>query len=178
MKKIILAILGIFIIAGVALFVINGKRDYDPTKYNLTITPEDKNFSINSKIDFTLPDQFNKAHKLNNSTKKLVFVFTKDTGHILKSYMKNKDNKFLENKKTILVADVSGMPTIILNTFALPDFKKSKYTILLIYEKNMAKKLKANQDTKKVIVATLDNKKVTKIEYAKDEKELDTLLNK
>jgi len=177
MKKAILGILLLVVIAAGALFVINGKSNYDPTKYSLSITPKDKPFGVGSKIDFTLPDQFNQPHTLTNEDKKLVFVFTKDTGHILKEYMANKGKKFVEDKKIVLVADVSGMPTVILNTFALPDFQKSEYAMLLIYDKNMAKKLKEGQDTSKVIVLTLDNKKVSKVEYAKDTKELDKLLN-
>ncbi len=178
MKKFILGIIALLVIAAGALFAINGKSNYDPTKYSLSITPKDKAFGVGSKIDFTLPDQFNKAHTLKNDDKKLVFVFTKDTGHILKEYMKGKDKKFVEDKKLVLVADVSGMPTVILNTFALPDFQKSNYPMLLIYDKNMAQQLKEGQDTSKVVVLSLDNKKVTKIEHAANQKELDKLLNK
>ncbi len=178
MKKIILGIVAVIVIAIGALFAINGKSNYDPTKYSLSITPANKPFGVGSTIDFTLPDQFNKAHSLQSSHKKLVFVFTKDTGHILKNYMHNKDKKFVQDRGVVLVADVSAMPTVILNTFALPDFKKSNYPMLLIYDKNMAKKLKEGQDTTKVVVLSLNNKKVSKIEYAQDEKELDKLLNK
>ncbi len=178
MKKFLLAILAILVVAGGAFYVIKGQSNYDPTKYSLKITPENKKFDVGSQIEFTLPDQFNKSHNLNSDTKKLLFAFTKDTGHILKSYMANKDKKFVDDKKLVLVADISGMPTVILNTFALPDFQKSKYPVILIYDKNMAKKLKEGQDSSKIILMTLDNKKVTKVEYAKDVKELDKLLNK
>ena len=176
MKKIILAVLVILIVAVGALFVINGKSNYDPTKYYLKITPPNKPFDIGSKIDFKLPDQFNKPHTLSSDTKKIIFVFTKKTGHTFKSFMSNKEKGFLESKKAVAIADVSKMPTVILNTFALPDFKKSNYPILLIYDKNMAKKLKENKDINKIVVISLDNKEVKKIEYAKDEKELKKLL--
>jgi len=176
MKKVILAIIAILVIGAGALFAINGKSNYDPTKFNLEVTPQDKPFGVGSKLKFKLPDQFNKPHTLNSDIKKVMFVFTKATGHIFKTFMADKDEKFLNKRSMVVVADVSGMPTIILNTFAMPDFQQSKYPVLLIYDKNMAKRLKEGKDTKKVVLLTLKNNKVTKIEYAKDEKELATLL--
>ena len=68
------------------------------------------------------------------------------------------------------------MPTVITNTFALPDLRKNRYPTLLIYDKNMAKRLKENQDKDKIIVMTLENSKVVKIEYASNLKELKKLL--
>jgi len=176
MKKIILALVAILVIGAGVLFAINSKSNYDPTKYYLKITPQDKPFDIGSKIEFKLPDQFNRAHELSDDTKKLIFVFTKETGHTFKSFMANKKKGFLEEKKAVAVADVSKMPTFILNTFAMPDFKKSNYPLLLIYDKEMAKKLKENRDTTKVIVVDLDKRRVKKINYAKDEKELESLV--
>jgi len=176
MKKIILAIVAILVIGAGALFAINGKSNYDPTKFNMEVTPKDKPFNVGSTLNFKLPDQFNKAHHLTSDVKKVMFVFTKATGHIFKTFMADKDEKFLKDRSMLVVADVSGMPTIILNTFAMPDFQKSKYPVLLIYDKNMAKRLKEGKDANKVVLLTLNNNKVTKIEYAKDEKELAKLL--
>ena len=176
MKKLILTIIAILLIAVGALFAINGQSNYDPAKYSLKITPQDKPFGVGSTLNFKLPDQFNKPHHLTSDIKKVMFVFTKATGHVFKTFMANKDEKFMNKRAMLAVADVSGMPTVILNTFAMPDFQKSKYPVLLIYDKNMAKRLKEGKDAKKVVLLTLNNNKVTKIEYAKDEKELAKLL--
>ena len=176
MKKLILAVIAIVILGVGALFAINGQSNYDPAKYSLEVTPQDKPFGVGSTLNFKLPDQFNKPHHLTSDVKKVMFVFTKATGHIFKTFMADKDEKFLKERNMLVVADVSGMPTVILNTFAMPDFQKSKYPVLLIYDKNMAKRLKEGKDANKVVLLTLDNNKVTKIEYAKDEKELAKLL--
>ncbi len=176
MKKIILGILLLLLIAVGALFAINGTSNYDPSKYSLSVKPDNKPFGVGSEIDFTLPDQFDKSKGLPADTQKLMFVFTKPTGHIFRSFMAYQGDTFLADKKIVAVADVSAMPTVILNTFAMPDFRKSKYSILLIYDKDMAKKLKEGQAVDKVIVMTLENKKVTKIELASDETELAKLL--
>jgi len=176
MKKAILTIIAILVVGVGALFAINGKSGYDASKYNLTITPQNKPFGVGSTVNLKLPDQFGKAHHLTSDIKKALFVFTKPTGHTFKVFMANKDISFLNKRNLVAIADVSGMPTVILNTFAMPDFQKSKYPLLLIYDKNMAKKLKEGKDVDKVIVISLKNNKVTKIEYAKDENELKALL--
>jgi hypothetical protein len=176
MKKIILAVIAILVIGAGALFAINGKSNYDPNKYSLKVTPQDKAFGVGSTLNFKLPDQFGKSHHLTSDVKKIMFVFTKATGHIFKSFMADKNKEFLDKRGLMIVADVSGMPTVILNTFAMPDFQKSKYPVLLIYDKNMAKRLKEGKDTNKVVLMSLENNQVTKIEYAKDIDELANLL--
>jgi uncharacterized protein YxeA len=176
MKKIILAVVAILVIGVGALFAINGKSNYDPTKYSLKVTPQDKPFGVGSMLNFKLPDQFSKPHQLTSDIKKVMFVFTKATGHIFKSFMADKNRDFLEKRGLMIVADVSGMPTVILNTFAMPDFQKSNYPVLLIYDKNMAKRLKEGKDASKVVLITLKNNEVTKVEYAKDTNELAALL--
>ena len=176
MKKILLGLLALIIIAAGILFGINGTSNYDSSKYSLTITPKDKHFGIGSTIDYILPDQFDKAHKLSSTTQKLIFAFTKDTGHIIKVFMMEKPEGFLQKKNAVIVADISAMPVVIQNTFALPDLRKSNYSMMLIYDKEMAKQLKEGQEASKVIVMTLDNKKVTKVELAGSEEELGKLL--
>ena len=177
MKKILLSILLLMIIAAGALFAVNGTSHYDPSKYSLKVTPADKPFGIGSTIAFTLPDQFDKPQTLSADTQKLIFVFTKATGHIFRSWMAFHDQAdYLNRHKLAAVADVSGMPTVILNTFAMPDFRKSQYSLELIYDKQMAAKLKEGQQVDKVIVMTLDHGKVTKVEHAGSVEELDALL--
>ena len=176
MKKIVIAVVVLLVVGVGALFAINGKSHYDPSRYSLEIEPQNSPFGVGSSISFTLPDQFDKAHSLSPDTKKLIFVFTKATGHTFKSYMSDKPASFLDKRKIVAVADISGMPTVIFNTFALPDFRKSSYTLLLIHDKNMAKRLKENRDTKKIVVMSLERGKVTKIDYATDEKSLGKLI--
>jgi hypothetical protein len=176
MKKILLGLLLLIIVAVGALFAINGTSNYDPSKYSLSVTLEGKPFGVGSHIDFTLPDQFDKPKSLPDDTQKLLFVFTKPTGHTFKSFMAFQTKTFLQDNKIIAVADISGMPIVIVNTFAMPDFRQSAYSILLIYDKDMAKKLKEGQAVDKVIVMTLTDKKVTHIDHASSEAELAELL--
>ena len=177
MKKILLGLIALLIIAAGVLFGINGKSNYDASKYSLTVAPENQHFSAGSTIDFILPDQFDKAHRLSTTTQKMIFAFTKDTGHIVKVFMMEKPEGYLEKRNAVIVADISAMPVVIQNTFALPDLRKSNYPMMLIYDKEMAKQLKEGQEATKVIVMTLDNKKVTKVELADSEAALGKLLD-
>jgi len=173
MKKLIFSIVALIIIAVGVLFAINSKDNYDATKFYAKAT---NGLKIGSKLELKLPDQFNKEHILSSDTKKLIFVFSKNTGHIAREFFKKQSKDYLDSKKAIFVADISKMPAFIRNTFAMPDFKKSHYNILLIYDKKVTKKFEKGIDKDKVVVVTLDNKRVTNIKFASNEDELKKLL--
>ncbi len=174
MKKLIYSILILATIAGVTLYTINSKDNYDASKYFAKATD---GLNVGSALDLKLPDQFDKSITLNSDTKKLIFAFSKETGHITREFFGKQEKDFLNSKKALLVADISKMPVFIRNTFAMPDLKKSSYHILLIYEGKLAKEFEKDiKDKNKVIVVTLNNKKVTKVDLASNEKELEALL--
>jgi len=168
-KKIILGLIVVIIIAVGGLFAINGKDNYDASKYSATAT---NGINIGSKIEFTLPDQFDKPHSLTDNIKKIILVFAKSTGHTVKAFLNSQDKEYLTKRDTIFVADISPMPTVIRNTFALPDLKKSPYSVLLIYDENIAKSLKNEKEAGKIAIVTLKNGVVDKVKYITTTKEL------
>ena len=173
-KKIILGLLTLVIIAAAALFFINGKDNYDASKYKASATD---GMNIGSKITFTLPDQFDKAYTLNNDTKKIIFVFAKATGHTVKTFLKEQNKDYLASKNTLFVADISPMPTVIRNTFALPDLKKSEFSVLLVYDKAIAKQFKNATESEKIAVVSLHNGAVEAVKYISTADELKSELN-
>jgi hypothetical protein len=173
-KKIILSLVLLLLVAGGALFAINGKDNYDPSKYSATAS---KGLTVNSKLSFTLPDQFDKAVTLTPETKKVIFVFAKATGHTVKEFLKKQDKNYLPSRNALFVADISGMPTVIRNTFALPDFKKSAYSVALIYDKAIATSYKNEKDADKITIVTLSNDVITKKQTFSTEEELKAALN-
>lgn len=172
-KKVIISLVLVMAIAVGTLFAINGKNNYDPSKYSATAT---NGLTVGSTLSFTLPDQFDKASTLTNDTKKIILVFAKATGHTVREFLKKQDKSYLPSRHTLFVADVSGMPTIIRNTFALPDFRKSPYSVLLIYDKSIAKSYKNEKDANKITIVTLKNKKITNIQTVTSEEELKKVL--
>jgi len=172
-KKIIFSLLLLLLIAGGTLFALNGKDNYDPTKYSATAS---KGLTVHSTLHFTLPDQFDKAVMLTANTKKVLFVFAKATGHTVKEFLKKQDKNYLPSKNALFVADISGMPTIIRNTFALPDFKKSDYSVALIYDKAIAKAYKNEKDADKITLITLNNNVITDLQTLSTEEEIKSAL--
>ncbi len=174
MKKILISIVLLLAVGVGALFALNGKSNYDSSKYFATAS---NGLQIGSKLDFKLPDQFNKTVKLNDDTQKLIFVFAKNSGHTVREFLKKEPKSYLPSHHTIFVADVSGMPAIIRNTFALPDFRKSPYSLALIYDENIAKVYQKGIDSDKIIVVSLKNKTVTGVKMLQTAKQLQEALN-
>jgi len=84
-KKIILGVLALIVIGVGGLFLVNGKDNYDASKFSVKTT---NGINVGSTIEFTLPDQFNKSHSLTNDTKRVIFVFAKSTGHTVREYLR------------------------------------------------------------------------------------------
>lgn len=121
---------------------------------------------------FKFKDQFDKEHSLTNDVKKVIFVFTKPTGHIMKVYMGTKKVDYLTSRNITFIADISGMPTIIANMFAIPDMKESKYPILLIKEKENAKRFRNEKQKNAVMIISLENKIVKSVKFVTNETDL------
>jgi len=175
LKKIILGTTVLLITVAGVFFAINQKDNYDATKYTLTLS---NGLNTGSTINLILPDQFNKTHKIDKNTKLLILSFTKATGHMVKGFLSKQPKGYLSSKNAFFIADISPMPTVIRNAFALPDLKKSNYCVLLIYDKKIASKIKNDKKADKVAIITLKNNIITNIKYISTQKELkNTLIN-
>lgn len=132
-----------------------------------------QNIEIGKQLaDFSFKNQFDKEVSLKSTTKKIIFVFTKPTGHLVKQYLSSKAKGFLEKRDIIFIADVSGMPSIIFKMFALPDFQKSSYSVLLIKDKEKSKRFRNEAHKDEVMIISLDNKKVKSVKFISTEKDL------
>lgn len=126
---------------------------------------------------FELLDQFDKKHTISNDTKKLIFAYKKATGHLVKDFLNTKKPDYLSSKNAYYIADVSAMPSFI-RWFALDALDKYAYSILLIEDDETAAKYKDEKNIEKIVIVTLDNLKVTNIEYATSVEEFEKLLEK
>ena len=174
LKKVLISVILLILVAVGVLFAINGKSNYDSSKY---FAKASNGLKVGSKLEFKLPDQFDKAVELKDNTKQVIFVFAKKTGHTVRELLKKEPKSYLPSRNTIFVADVSAMPTVIRNTFALPDFRKSPYSVALIYDENIAKVYKNGIDADKIIIVSLDNKVISKVKMLNGEDELKKALN-
>jgi hypothetical protein len=161
MKKIIISLL---ITIGLISVGCSNKLE-EKEKTEITSGKVANGLSIGQRLDFTIKNQFGKPISLQNSTKKIIFVFTKPTGHLVREYLKKQDKTFLSKRDILFVADVSGMPSIIFSMFALPDFQKSPYDVLLLEDKNLSKSLENEQHKNEVMIIELDNKIVKNVKF-------------
>ena len=173
-KKIIIAIVLLLVVAAGALFAINGKDTYQADKFSASAS---NGLNVGSQVEFTIPDQFDNSHSLTKETKTVILAFAKSTGHTVKQFLSQQDKEYLPSKNALFVADISPMPTVIRNTFALPDLKKSSFSVLLIYDEKIATKLKNPKQEDKIAIVSLENGVVTNVDYILSEDELTQALN-
>ena len=145
----------------------------DKENTNIIQKAKFEDIKVGSKLaDFTIEDQFDKKHSLTNKTKKVLFAFSKPMGHVMKVYMGVRDVDYLTSRDILFIADVSGMPKVIFNMFALADMKESKYPMLLILEKENAKMFRNENKKDFIMVLSLENKTITNIEFVNSEEAL------
>ena len=116
-----------------------------------------------SLADLKLDDQHEKPYLLDKTTKKVIFAFSKDVGHKCNTFFETKKDSYLKDNNTIFVADISGAPSLIRSMFILPGLKDFKHQVLIIDDKVVANNFKANQNVEKIVVVTLDNGIIKKI---------------
>jgi len=115
--------------------------------------------------NFSHLDQFDKIHNVTSDTKKMIFAFTKSSGHMVKEFLTNKNDDYLTSKNIMYIADVSSMPTII-QWFVLPTFKDYNFPIIIINDDKLSNEFKKDEpNIDKIIVVVLKNKIVTQIKY-------------
>jgi len=125
--------------------------------------------------NFKIKNQFDKEYSITPKTKKVIFVFSKANGHIVKDYLSSKEPDFLEKKDTLFVADVSAMPSIIA-WFVLPGLKDNKYSIIVLKDDDISKKYKTKENEDKITLVYLNNKKIIDIKYLDDKQQLNKYL--
>ena len=122
----------------------------------------------NTLKPFTLNDQFEKSHTLTPDTKKIIFVFAKKSGHTVREYFNTKPTDYLKKHHYVFVADVSGMPSIIYKMFAKSDLQEHKYPIWLIFDAKDSAKFVDEKNRDKIMVVTLDDLKIKKVQFFDD----------
>jgi len=166
-------ILVIMLLSMSILFVGCSSKLEEKDQITITSGKVSPGVEIGKKLqDYTFTDQFDKSHSLTNKTKKVIFVFTKPTGHLVKAYLKEKDDKYLQTRDIDFIADVSGMPSIIYKMFALPDFKKSNYIVMLIKDEKKSAQFRDDKHKDSVMIISLDNKIVKDVKFITTRKDL------
>ncbi len=173
-KKITLVLLALLVISGSIFYFLNSKDNYDVSKYSALVPDA---FTTGSILDFTLPDQFGKTHSLNANTKTLVFTFARDSSHTMTEFLREKEDGYLNRKSAYYIADISTAPVFVRNAFIIPELQKSPYPVLIIHEEKIAEKFRYDAKKEAIKIVTLENKKVTDIQFVTNLKEFEEALN-
>ncbi len=166
-------------IAG-SILAITGCGKKDEIIQHKTITLESGDIApkikIGSNLEIELKDQNGTLHQLTDDTKKVVFAFTKLTGHLITDFLATKDNDFLIKNKMFYVADVSRMPSIILDYAVLPGIKKLNYPMILLLDEAVADTYKNTTNGESIMILTLNKKKVTKADFVSNIEDFQTAI--
>ena len=124
-----------------------------------------------------LTDQFDRKGRVTPDTEKVMMVFGKATGHLVKTYLNEKPADYLAKEHVVFIADVSGMPSVILKYMALPDLQKHKYPIYLITDEKKAEKFKPQGHEDQIMVIDLDHGVVEEVSFVTTEKDLEEAID-
>ncbi len=173
-KKIAVGVLVVLLASGGALFYFKGKDNYDPSKYEAKIVGglEEGGIAPGTKIDLTLPDQFDVAQTIGPEVRTLILAFTKTTGGIVRGYLDAQPEDLLTTHKTVFIANISPLPVVLRNTIILPKLRESPYSVLLLYEAQMADALGNRAHADEITIVTLAAGEVEAVRYISSEEEL------
>ena len=123
----------------------------------------------NNLPTLTIKDQFEKEHTVDANIKTIIFSATKSEGVTIKEFLLAKDKDYLTTNKTVYVADITGMPSLITKFIAMPKMKDYPFSVLLIDEANKTL-FPVKEDM--ISIISLENGKITDIKYVKTTEEL------
>ena len=98
-------------------------------------------------------------------------AFEKETSIAISNYLKTQPASFLTTHHAKYISDISSMPTIITNMFALPKMRDYPFELMLIYD-DFGKQF--NREEEKITVFSIDHGVIKSIRFITD-KELPSL---
>lgn len=128
-------------------------------------------------VSGTLKDQFDREGQVTEDTEKVIMVFSKSTGHLVKEFLNTKPNDYLDKEHVVFIADVSGMPSMILKYVALPDLQKHKYSIFLIRDAKESKKFRNDKYKEYIMVVDLDDGRIEEVKFVTTAKDLEEAID-
>jgi len=100
----------------------------------------------------------------------LIMAFEKGTGTTVNEYLAAHDKGYLNEHNTAFVADISGMPSFITTSFAIPKMQKYPHTVLLIYDEEFG--LKFPGEDEKITIIKFKGNIIQSIDYISTAEEL------
>ncbi|SDT29714.1 FAD/FMN-containing dehydrogenase [Pseudomonas oryzae] len=80
---------------------------------------------------WTLSDQFEQSYTLDDQLHILLVARSMDGAKLVKAALEGRPKGYLEARRALFVADISGMPSLIGKLFAIPAMRDYSYRVLL-----------------------------------------------
>ena len=134
------------------------------------VTPVESKVVVGGSLEsLKLNDQFEKPQKISADTKKVIFAFSKDMGHMSNEFFAKQGENYLADHKAIFIADVSGAPSLVRSIFIMPGLKDFKHSVLVIEDKSVAAAYRVDAHKEEIMVLDINNFIIEKISYVSTE---------
>jgi hypothetical protein len=110
-----------------------------------------------------LADQHGQLRRVDATRRALLFTRDMDAGEVLKQALASEGPAQLDGAGAVYVADVSGMPALVLRIFALRKMRERPYPMLLDRDGESSARLPAQPG--KVTLLVLDALRIAEIRY-------------
>ncbi len=118
---------------------------------------------VKDKFPFpSFSDQFEKKLAVTPQTKEIIISFSKKNGTEVKSFLESHKG-YLKQRQALYLADVTVAPALAMSLFMKPALKKYDFSVGLIEEDAIAKRLPRKEA--KTTVIRLDKMMITSITY-------------
>tara|TARA_R110002095_G_scaffold72345_1_gene61512 strand:- start:200 stop:694 length:495 start_codon:yes stop_codon:yes gene_type:complete len=119
---------------------------------------------------FAINDQHGQPVELDEDVRLLMFSRDMGANKLVKKAFLERPGDYLPQHHAVYMIDVSGMPTFVTKTFAIPKMQKYPYRIFLDRDASLTAGLPSRK--KRVTLVRLDRLKVTGIDFADTADEL------
>lgn len=110
-----------------------------------------------------LRDQHDETHRVSAETRTLLFAPDRESAQLVTSALEGQDAAALAERGIRYLADISGMPGIITQLFALPKLRERPYPILLAEEPEQVSHLPRRAE--QVTLLRLDDGTIVEVDY-------------
>ena len=106
---------------------------------------------LGDSLILELKDQHDQTVAVNEQTNLILFAAGKSTSALMSKTLEELPPSTLKDKKSIYVADISGMPGFITKMVAIPKMQKRPYTIAILRDEAQSKRFPLKDDAITII---------------------------
>lgn len=110
-----------------------------------------------------LADQHDVRAEVSNVARVLLFTRDMGGGNLVKEALTDRDQRFLDDRRAVYVADISRMPALVSRLMALPRMRRRGYRVLLDRDGQATRDLPWVEG--KVTLVGLDDLRVTRVAH-------------